>query len=183
MRDLAVHDQDLIVATHGRAFWILDDIGPRVPWQTGSQRCRAPEARRGLPHSAQHRDGYAHSARRTPGRNPPSGAIIDYYLPRAEKQALRIEVLDSGGKLVRRVQSTDVLGPSPEERAREMIPAYWMRQPSPLATAAGAHRFIWDLHATTPRAARRGYPIAAVPAIRRRSRKAHSPFPATTSYA
>jgi hypothetical protein len=44
-----------------------------------------------------------------------------------------------------------------------MIPAYWMRQPSPLGTDAGAHRFIWDLHATTPRAARRGYPIAAVP--------------------
>jgi hypothetical protein len=164
MRDLAIHEQDLIVATHGRAFWILDDIGPL-------------RALAGAVHTAPEllKPAAAVSARRstgtdTPippdeptGRNPPSGAIIDYYLPQAAKQALRIEVLDAAGKLVRSVQSTDALGPSPEERAKEMIPAYWMRPPSPLGTDAGAHRFIWDLHYTTPRAAHRSYPIAAVP--------------------
>ena len=164
MRDLAVHQQDLIVATHGRAFWILDDIGPL-------------RALAGAAHNEPQllRPAAAIRARRstgtdTPvppdepaGRNPPSGVIIDYYLPTAEKQALRIEVLDAAGKLVRSVQSTDALGPSPEERAKEMIPAYWMRQPSPLGTDAGAHRFIWDLHYTAPRAVHRGYPISAVP--------------------
>ncbi len=164
MRDLAVHGQDLIVATHGRAFWILDDIGPL-------------RSLAGTVHSepALLKPAPAIRARRstgtdTPippdepaGRNPPSGAIIDYYLPQAQKQPLRIEVLDAAGKLVRSVQSNEVSGPTAEERATEMIPAYWIRQPSVLGTSAGAHRFIWDLHYTTPRALRRGYPISAVP--------------------
>jgi photosystem II stability/assembly factor-like uncharacterized protein len=164
MRDLAVHGQDLIVATHGRAFWILDDIGPL-------------RALAGTMHSEPVllKPAAAIRARRstgtdTPippdeptGRNPPSGAIIDYYLPQAQKQPLRIEVLDAGGKVVRRVQSTDVSGSSAEERAREMIPAYWLRQPSPPGTAAGARRFIWDLHHTAPRALHLDYPISAVP--------------------
>jgi photosystem II stability/assembly factor-like uncharacterized protein len=164
MRDLAVHEQDLVVATHGRAFWILDDIGP-LRALAGAAHIEPELLKPAAAIRARRSTGTD-----TPippdepaGRNPPSGAIIDYYLPRAEKQALRIEVLDAGGKLVRRVQSTDVLGPSPEERAKEMIPAYWMRQPSPLGTDAGAHRFIWDLRSTAPRAARKGYPISAVP--------------------
>jgi photosystem II stability/assembly factor-like uncharacterized protein len=163
MRDLAIHGQDLIVATHGRAFWVLDDIGPLRSLAGSAHNdpvLLAPAA--------------AIRARRSTGsdtpippdeptaRNPPSGAIIDYYLPRAEKE-LSIEVLDASGKLVRRVRSTDTPGPSAEERAKEMIPAYWIRQPSPLGTDAGAHRFVWDLHYATPLAVHRGYPISAVP--------------------
>ncbi|MBS0580497.1 MAG: glycoside hydrolase [Proteobacteria bacterium] len=164
MRDLAIHGQDLIVATHGRGFWILDDIGPL--------RALAGAAH-GEPVLV--RPAAAIRARRSTGSdtpippdeptapNPPSGAIIDYYLPRAAKEPLSIEVLDAGGRIVRVVRSTDRAGRSPEERAREMIPAYWIREPAPLATGAGAHRFVWDLHYATPRAVHRGYPISAVP--------------------
>jgi photosystem II stability/assembly factor-like uncharacterized protein len=165
MRDLAVHGQDLVVATHGRAFWILDDIGPlralagTVPSEPVLLKpSPAIRARRS-------------TGTDTPippdepaGRNPPSGAIIDYYLPQAQQQVLRLEVLDAGGRVIRRVLSTDAPGPGPEERAREMIPAYWIRPPAPpLGTGAGAQRFIWDLHGTTPSATHRSYPIAAVP--------------------
>ena len=163
MRDLIVHHQDLILATHGRSFWVLDDIGPlreeldtkapvtllkpssaiRVRRSTGTDTPIPPDE--------------------PSGRNPPDGAIIDYYLPQAAKGALSIEILDSSGALVRRVSSTDVVGFSAEERAKELIPQYWIRQPNALTTAAGMHRFVWDLHGVTPRAARRSFPISAVP--------------------
>ncbi|MGC1523769.1 MAG: hypothetical protein WA803_19665 [Steroidobacteraceae bacterium] len=165
MRDLAVHDQDLIVATHGRSFWILDDIGPL----------------REFANIASHRDAMllkpspAVLARRstgtdTPippdepaGRNPPDGAVIDFYFPKAVKGEVAIEILDSRGSVVRRAASSDRSGSSEGERARELIPVYWIRQPKPLTAAVGMHRFIWDLHYNTPRTARRGYPISAVP--------------------
>jgi hypothetical protein len=72
-------------------------------------------------------------------------------------------VLDSSGVVVRRVSSTDLVGFSATEREKELIPQYWIRQPKALATTAGMHRFVWDLHGTTPRAVRRSFPISAVP--------------------
>jgi hypothetical protein len=156
----------LIVATHGRSFWILDDIGPL----------------REFANIVSHRDAAllkpspAVLARRstgtdTPipldepaGRNPPDGAVVDFYLPQAVKSEVAIEIIDSHGRVVRRVASSDPSGLSEEQRAHERIPAYWIRRPKPLTSAAGMHRFIWDLHYNTPRAARRGYPISAVPA-------------------
>jgi photosystem II stability/assembly factor-like uncharacterized protein len=163
MRDLVIHNQDLIVATHGRSLWVLDDIGPlrEVVGAATSVTLLKPSA--------------AVRARRstgtdTPippdepsGRNPPDGAVIDYYLPQAAKGTVAIEILDSSGVVVRRVSSADPVGFSAAERDKELIPEYWIRQPQALATAAGMHRFIWDLHCTSPRAVRRNFPISAVP--------------------
>jgi photosystem II stability/assembly factor-like uncharacterized protein len=163
MRDLIIHNQDLIVATHGRSFWVLDDIGPlrealgaaaavtllkpspavRARRSTGSDTPIPPDE--------------------PSGRNPPDGAVIDYYLPQSAKGVVAIEVLDSNGAVVRRVSSTDPVGFSAAEGEKELIPAYWIRQPKALATTAGMHRFVWDLHCTTPRAVRRSFPISAVP--------------------
>lgn len=163
MRDLIVHDQDLILATHGRSLWVLDDIGP------------LREAMNAKTTVTLLKPSPAIRARRstgtdTPippdepsGHNPPNGAVIDYYLPRAAKGAVSIEILDANGALVRRVSSTDALGFSAEEREKELIPPYWIRQPKALETTAGMHRFVWDLHGTTPRAVRRSFPISAVP--------------------
>jgi photosystem II stability/assembly factor-like uncharacterized protein len=164
MRDLAIHDQDLIVATHGRAFWVLDDINPLRAFAAGASRKEVALLKPSPVIRVRRSTGTD-----TPippeepaGRNPPDGALIDYYLPQAATATLEIEVHDAAGKLVRRVRSTDVLGPSAEERAKELIPAYWIRQPAPLATGAGLHRFVWDLHYGTPVSARRSYPISAV---------------------
>jgi photosystem II stability/assembly factor-like uncharacterized protein len=163
MRDLVVHDQDLIVATHGRSFWVLDDIGPlRAVLSTATavtllKPSPAVRARRS-------------TGTDTPippdepsGRNPPDGAVIDYYLPQAAKGAVTIEVLDSNGAVLRRVSSTDPVEFSAAEREKQLIPPYWIRRPRALAATAGMHRFVWDLHGTTPRAVRRGFPISAVP--------------------
>jgi photosystem II stability/assembly factor-like uncharacterized protein len=166
MRDLAIHDQDLIVATHGRSFWILDDIGPlrefanivAHPDTTLLSPSPAVLARRS-------------TGTDTPippdepaGRNPSAGAVIDYYLPQAAKGKVSIEILDSRGIVVRRAASSDTNGLSEEERAHELIPAYWIRQPKSLLPTAGMHRFVWDFRYTRPHAAKLGYPISAVPA-------------------
>ncbi len=165
MRDLVIQGQDLIVATHGRSFWILDDIGPLRDF-----------ARNGLDkEAALLKPSPAVRVRRstgtdTPippdeptGRNPPDGAVIDYYLPQAVKGAVGIEILDSSGTVVRRASSTDPEGFGQEERERELIPAYWIRQPKPLSAAPGLHRFVWDLHYRAPRTAKHSFPISAVP--------------------
>jgi photosystem II stability/assembly factor-like uncharacterized protein len=163
MRDLIIHDQDLVLATHGRSFWVLDDIGPlradlghaaavtllkpsaaiRVKRSTGTDTPIPPDE--------------------PSGRNPPNGAVIDYYLPQTLKEPLAIEIRDANGTVLRRVSSTDTSGVTEAEREKELIPQYWIRQFEVLATTSGAHRFVWDLHGTTPRAVRRSYPISAVP--------------------
>ena len=163
MRDLVIHNQDLIVATHGRSLWVLDDIGPLrevvgpATAVTLLKPSPAVRARRS-------------TGTDTPippdepsGRNPPDGAVIDYYLPQAAKGAVAIEVLDSNGAVLRRVSSTDSIGFSAAEREKELIPQYWIRQPKALTTTAGMNRFVWDLHCATPRAVTRGFPISAVP--------------------
>ena len=163
MRDLVIHNQDLIVATHGRSFWVLDDIGPlRAALSAATavmllKPSPAVRARRS-------------TGTDTPippdepsGRNPPNGAVIDYYLPQAAKGTVTLEVVDPNGAVVRRFSSSDPVGFSSAEREKELIPEYWIRQPKALATTPGMHRFVWDLYGTTPRAVRRGFPISAVP--------------------
>ena len=165
MRDLVVHNQDLIVATHGRSFWVLDDIGPLREFTGGAPHREAALLKPSPAVRARRSTGTD-----TPippdepaGRNPPDGAVIDYYLPQDAKGAVSVEVLDAKGAVVRRASSTDPVGFSAAEREKELIPAYWIRQPKALATTAGMHRFIWDLHGTAPRAVRRSFPISAVP--------------------
>ncbi len=165
MRDLAVHGDDLIVATHGRSFWILDGLSPLREFGTGL----APGAALLLKPAA------AVRARRstgtdTPippdepaGANPPDGALIDYYLARGTNEPLAIEILDASGAVLRRASSADAPQFTPEESQRELIPAYWIRVARPPAATAGMHRWVWDLHCTAPRAAQRGFPISAVP--------------------
>src|SRR5450631_2716082 len=166
LRDFVIHDQDLILATHGRSFWLLDDIGPLREF-TGNVSHKEVTLLTPSPAVRVRRS----TGTDTPippdepaGRNPPDGAVIDYYLPQAVKGAVAIEILDASGVVVRRAASTDAIGLSEQERARELIPAYWIQQPKPLTSSAGMHRYIWDLHFTAPRAARRSFPISAVPA-------------------
>jgi photosystem II stability/assembly factor-like uncharacterized protein len=159
IRDLVIKDNDLVVATHGRSFWILDDITSlrhlaRV--KTGNQ-------------TALFETGFAYRVRwnmntDTPlpqeepaGQNPPDGAIIDYYLKNDASSVIRLEVFDSAGKLVRVYKSDDQPYPIPPVN----IPLYWIRPQQILSAAKGAHRFIWDLH-TQPLPMPPNYAIAAI---------------------
>jgi photosystem II stability/assembly factor-like uncharacterized protein len=161
IRDLVVHENDLVVGTHGRSFWILDDISPL--------RQLTPEAAAHDVHLF--RPAAAVRVRRsvatdTPlppdeplAPNPPDGAVIDFRLKADAAGPVTLDILDAGGKLVRRFASTDK--PEPVNPQALQIDPRWIRPPRILPATAGSHRFVWDLHYPPPEGAR-AYPISAV---------------------
>jgi photosystem II stability/assembly factor-like uncharacterized protein len=162
MRDLWIHDSDLIVATHGRSFWILDDIAPlrEASAATNSVHLFAPAS----PYRIQ-RDTNTDTPLppdEPAAANPPDGAIIDYYLPAASSR-VTLEILDARGSPVRRFSNSDKPDITEEELQKQLIPLYWVRPFRQLSTAAGMHRWVWDLHYPAPLAMRHDYPIAAIP--------------------
>ena len=160
VRDLVVKDDDLVAGTHGRGFWILDNVTPlrqlgpavleagahlfapagalRVRWNKNTDTPLPPDE--------------------PAAPNPPDGTAIDYHLKAAAKH-VTLEVLDAEGRLVRRYTSDD--RPLPPVEGRN-IPDYWIRPPQQLSTEAGLHRFVWDLRHETPAASSFGYPMAAI---------------------
>jgi photosystem II stability/assembly factor-like uncharacterized protein len=158
MRDLDVHGSDLVVATHGRGFWILDDIEPvrelararswsgphlfapivtyRVRRNTNTDTPLPPEE----PH----------------GSNPPDGAIFYYDLPASAARVV-ISIYDAHGTLVRRYSSDDP-APKPVEFDK---PSYWERPFVRPSTDAGMHRFVWDLREPSPESVAVDLPISA----------------------
>ena len=166
IRDLWIHDHDLIAATHGRSFWILDDITP-LEQMTGSLEHAAATLFKPEPAYRVRRDTNTDTPLppETPaGQNPPDGAIIDYYLGQPASGPVTLEILDTNGKLVRRYSSADKPSMSLAELKKTLlIPPYWVRIPKGLPSGAGMHRWVWDLHYPAPAATEHDYPIAAVP--------------------
>ncbi|HEY2548193.1 MAG TPA: hypothetical protein VGI46_19125, partial [Candidatus Acidoferrum sp.] len=165
MRDLWVHEDDLIVATHGRSFWVLDDITPLRQVSETSAKAAAFLFKPGAAYRVM-RDTNTDTPippDEATAKNPPDGAIIDYFLGEAAAGPLKIEILDGQSKVVRRYASTDKPDITEEELAKQLIPPYWVRMPKILLTAAGMHRWVWDLHYATPVSTRYDYPIAAIP--------------------
>jgi photosystem II stability/assembly factor-like uncharacterized protein len=165
VRDLAVHDTDLVVGTHGRGFWILDDITPLRQVTAARAAAAAEGVYLFRPAGAVRVRWNANTDTPLPpdepsAKNPPDGAIVDYYLARPAAAPVALEILDRAGRRVRRFSSAD---PSPHPDSGLNIPAWWIRPPERLGTDAGAHRFVWDLHYPPPAALRHDYPISAVP--------------------
>jgi len=164
VRDLVVHDTDLVVATHGRSFWVLDDITPLR--QIGAAAAAAAAGRAYLYRPAPAVRVRWNENTDTPlppdepaGRNPPDGAIVDYYLARPAAGPVVLEIRDRSGALVRRFASDD----RPEGPDTTVnIPLSWVRPSPVLATDRGMHRFVWDLHAAPPAALQHAYPISAI---------------------
>jgi photosystem II stability/assembly factor-like uncharacterized protein len=159
IRDLVVHNDDVVVGTHGRGFWILDDISPlrQLDAATASK-----------PHLFKPQVAYRvrrSVATDTPlppeepaSKNPPDGAILYYNLPARAKE-VTLEILNDKNEVVRRYASTDK--PSVVNERELNVPTYWVRPPQALSADAGAHRFVWDMH-YTPLAEPRNYPISAI---------------------
>ena len=148
MRDLAIHGDDLIVATHGRGFWVLDDITPLRQItdklaQSEAYLFRPADAIRMHPGT-----DYASPMPRDEALadNPPVGAMIDYFLKSDASGPLVIEILDAKGQLVRRYSSEEK-APAVKPETLE-FPADWRPAPQPPSASAGMHRWIWDLHYT-----------------------------------
>ncbi|MGA8761957.1 MAG: glycoside hydrolase, partial [Candidatus Sulfotelmatobacter sp.] len=165
MRDLWIHDDDLIVATHGRSFWILDDI---APLREASASLASEPAHLFTPAQAWRIQRNTNTDTPLPpdepaAANPPDGAILDYYLAHATSSPITIEIRDVRGQLVRRFSSADQPDITDAELQKQLIPLYWIRPARTLSAEAGMHRWVWDLHYTPPVAVRHEYPIAAIP--------------------
>jgi hypothetical protein len=156
VNDLVIKNDDLVVATHGRSFWVLDDI---TPLEQYSDVVAQQEAHLFTPAPA------SHTIFRQPffqlsnvGKNPPGGAVIDYWLKTAIKPEtkktdgqeqgsaakpapqVKLEILDASGKVIRTFPPKQEEQPSPEEEEFGRGP-----KPAKLTTNAGLNRFVWDL--------------------------------------
>ncbi len=164
MRDLAIHGDDLIVATHGRSFWILDDVTPL-------RQLNADIAKESV-HLFVPQEATRFRWNRNPdtplppefpaGKNPPDGAIIDYYLASPAKEPVTLEIFDAHNQLVRKYASTDKPLNMAKIAAENPIPMYWVRHEQELSSVAGMHRFVWDIHYPAPESLAHDYPISAI---------------------
>src|SRR5437764_4852810 len=161
IRDLIIKGDDLCVGTHGRGFWILDNITPLRQLQDSITRSSAFLFKR---QTAVRVRSNTNSDTPLPpdvpaGENPPDGAIVDYYIGRGNAGPVSLEIKDASGTVVRRCTSDDKL---PAEDPLLNIPPYWVRPPQKLANGPGLHRFLWDLHYNPVPGVTPQYPIAAV---------------------
>lgn len=150
MRDLAIHDDDLIVATHGRGFWVIDNISALRQISDDVARANAYlfEPAEAILLIAGSDNGTPMPRDEPLAENPPYGATIDYYLKANVSGPLTLEVLDPAGEVVRKYSNEDK--PPAVNLDTLNIPAYWVRTPEPLSTSAGMHRWVWDLRPTPP---------------------------------
>ena len=143
VHDLAVHGDDLVAATHGRSFWILDDVTPLR--QIGAETASAdmvlytPQTAMRLYYPD------AVDSRRPVGENPPAGALIDYAFKTTPKGEVTVDILDANGAVVRHLSSTH------SDKVQQ--PPEWPDQKIPVDTipaAAGMNRLVWDLRMSDP---------------------------------
>ena len=159
VRDVIIKNDDLVAATHGRGFWILDNITPlrqldRTKADTFLFKPQtALRVRFSLnPDTPLPPDEPA-------GENPPDGAMIDYLLANDATGPVTIEIKDGKGQLVRKYSSSDARQKYDPKRLR--IPEYWIRPLQSVSTKAGMHRFLWDLHYDPVPNVEPEYPISA----------------------
>jgi photosystem II stability/assembly factor-like uncharacterized protein len=142
VHDLVIKDNDLVVATHGRAFWILDDVSPLRQFTDDVAKEDVHLYTPGAAYRIQAGESGEHllPSKRT-GQNPPAGAVIYYYLKDAPKTGTetKLEILDVSGKVIRKYSSAETqlldepLGPDDKKPEKEIKPE------------AGLNRFVWDL--------------------------------------
>lgn len=145
VRDISVRNGDLAIATHGRAFWILDDVAPLRELSADA----SATARLFTPRDAVRTREGNDEAEATPpevvlGENPPNGAYVDYIVPAGAQGPVTLTISDLRGAVVRRWSSSDVphsLNPNEVD-----FPAYWIVVPQVPSASPGMHRFVWDFH-------------------------------------
>jgi photosystem II stability/assembly factor-like uncharacterized protein len=152
MRDLQIKDDDLIVATHGRGFWVLDDITALRQIDQTSADARAilyrPAQAIKLPDPSE--QGTPLPKDEPSAENPPFGAIIDYYLKETPAAPVALEILDASGAVIRRFASDD--RPQPRDPNALAVQLVWAPQAEPLSATPGMHRWVWDLRGPAPTA-------------------------------
>jgi len=151
IRDIDVRHGDLVVGTHGRAFWVLDDIAPLRQFDaitaTTDLALLAPR-----PAVRLHADPFQGSPEpkdEPMAENPRTGAVLDYFVKATTPEPVVLEILNANGEIVRRYASDDPR-PSPPDLQRIQVTPDWLPVPEPLPASAGMHRFAWDLRDALP---------------------------------
>jgi photosystem II stability/assembly factor-like uncharacterized protein len=155
VHDLIVKDDDLAVATHGRSFWILDDVEPLRELAAGATNGLRLFAPRDAMRLRPYNDEAEASPPETPlGENPPYGALIDYAVPPGMTGPLQLSIADANGRSVLRTwSSTDT--PDTTDPNSVPYPAYWITPPVRVSSEPGMHRLAWDFHAAGSATGRR----------------------------
>src|SRR5205823_76908 len=161
IRDLVIHGDDIVVGTHGRSFWILDNI---TPLRQINSEVVGSDAHFFAPQTTYRvrRDNNSDTPlppEEPAGKNPPDGAILDYFLSSSAGE-VGIEIMDTAGKLIRKFSSADK--PEAVDEKKLNIPTYWIRPKQIVSNSAGMHRFVWDLHYPAPESVQHEYPISAI---------------------
>ncbi|MBK6489731.1 MAG: glycoside hydrolase [Gemmatimonadetes bacterium] len=162
IRDLVIKDDDLVVGTHGRGFWILDDISPLREMASNPGAKAAHLFKPALATRVRY-SMYTDTplpVDEPRALNPPDGAILHYSLARPAT-SLTLEILDAAGTVVRRYDQGEVDVPDPRDEGH--WPDWWIRPKPVLRADAGLHRFVWDLRHPRPRVLSFSYPISAIP--------------------
>jgi photosystem II stability/assembly factor-like uncharacterized protein len=178
VRDLIIKNDDLVVGTHGRGFWVLDNITPLRQLNRDQREDLLFKPQTALRVRANLNTDTPLPPDEPAGENPPDGAIIDYFLSKDASAPVTIEVEDRKGQSVRKYSSADV--PVEANPKQLKIPSYWIRPLQSLPTKAGMHRFLWDMHYTPVRDVAPEFPISAT--YRNTPPEATSPWAAPGDY-
>ncbi len=165
IHDLAIEQDDLVAATYGRSFWILDDVTPlrHAEGRMASSGAHLFALRTAIRVRRDENQDTPLPPEVPAGKNPPDGAILNYSLPANSGGDIQMEIYDADEKLVRSFSSA-TMPKEPEETP--FVAAYWIGHPQALLKTAGMHRFVWNLRYADPLAMHPqspyNYPIAAI---------------------
>lgn len=165
IHDLAIEQDDLVAATYGRSFWILDDVTPlrqvNAGLASGGVHLFAP--RTAIRVRRDENQDTPLPPEVPAGKNPPDGAIINYFLPANFSGDVQVEIRDEAGNLVHSYSGAPI---PKEEGELPFVAEYWIAHLQPLSKSPGMHRFFWNLRYTAPPAVHvqspYNYPIAAI---------------------
>jgi photosystem II stability/assembly factor-like uncharacterized protein len=164
-RDIALKDNDVVVSTYGRGFWVLDDYSMlrQVTASTASEAAHlfkpgdVVRSRRNVGADTPFPPEVPHAL------NPDEGAIVNYWLAQAPRSDVTLDVLDASGALVRHM--TSAAGTPVPESARPPEPNFWIAPPMSISANAGDNRTHWDLRYDSPRAFSHSFEINANPGL------------------
>jgi photosystem II stability/assembly factor-like uncharacterized protein len=161
VRDVVIHGDDLVIGTHGRSFWILDDITPLRQFDASAKpgpRLFAPQV--AIRWRSNRSTDTPFPPEEPVGENPAEGALIDYSLPPDTSGPVTLEILNLQGETIRRYSSLDKAEAIDEKEIN--VPLYWIRPFQALSATPGVHRWVWDLRGESPKVLSHQYPIAAI---------------------
>jgi photosystem II stability/assembly factor-like uncharacterized protein len=161
-RDMVIKDNDIVVGTYGRSFWVLDDISPLRQIKESMvadaaylfRPADAIRVRRNVNGDTPFPPEVPHA------ENPPLGAIIYYYLGKEPAGTVTLDVSDASGNIVRHMSSAAI---KKSAEAPPPVPDFWIERPQPLPTAIGTNRVNWNLRYDAPPAFGHSYEINANP--------------------